>query len=159
MEHLSYWAIVIVSLSCSLFLFLSAVTVLQQSCKQGNEWMMTDDDVRVKRWSLDTQHLILKQAQATRGGATPSGTLKSPLSTSLVRTPARSSMLHQDAEKKGIKKSYVRMNQFIFVQYMLMLPHRSVFFLIWDGDTPPSHPYANCILTTTDVSLVQNYSH
>ena len=44
----------------------------------------------------------------TGGGAMPSGTLESPLSTSRVRALARTSTLHQDAEKTGFGISYAR---------------------------------------------------
>ena len=67
-------------------------------------------------------HFILKQAQMTRGGAMPSGTLESPLSMFEARALEESSMLHQDTKKTGSGNSYVQIRVFIFIQCIPMLP-------------------------------------
>ena len=72
-------------------------------------------------------HLILQQAQVTRGGAMLTGALESPLSTSWVRALAESSTLHQDTEIMDFGNSYVRMCVFMFVQCMPRRHTQSVF--------------------------------
>ena len=86
-------------------------------------------------------HSILKQAQAIRGGAMPSGTVESPLSTSRsrVRALAESSTLQQGAEKMSFGNSYFRMCVFVFVQCMPHHHTRSVLFPTRDSDNP-THP-------------------
>ena len=82
------------------------------------------------------RHSILKQAQATRGGATANGTLESPLSTFQARAIADSSTLQQGTEKTDFRNSYVRMCIFIFVQCMPRCPTWSLLFPIQDSDSP-----------------------
>ena len=78
-------------------------------------------------------HFILEQAQATRGGAIPSGTLESPLSISRAKALASTSTLHQDTKNSGFGNSYVQMCVFIFVQCMPMPPCMTDFFPIGDS--------------------------
>ena len=101
----------------------------------------------------------MKQAQGTGGKAMPSGTLESPLYTSLVRTRARSSMLHQDTEKTSFENSYVRMNQLILSSACLCCHTGSVFFPIGDGDSPTHTLIVSRQPSDTDVSLVRNNSN
>ena len=49
-------------------------------------------------------HLVSKQAQVTRGGAMPSGTLESPIIISQARALASKSTLHEEAENCGFRK-------------------------------------------------------
>ena len=106
-------------------------------------------------------HLILKQAQATRGGAMPSGIFESPFSISLVRTPARSSTLHQDTEKMGFGNSYICLDETIhFHPRHVHAAIHDVFFLIRDSDSPTHNMLIRSRQPSdTNVSLVQNNSN
>ena len=90
--------------------------------------------------------------------AMPSGTLESPLSTSRVRALARTSTLHQDAEKTGVGISYARTCLFIFVQCVLMSPCMPDFFPIGDSGSPTHKVLGSRLRSATVVSLTQGNS-
>lgn len=94
-------------------------------------------------------------------GTIPSGTLDSPLSTSLVRTPARSSMLHQVSEKTGFGNSYICSDWSI--NFCPVHAHATVheheFFPIQDGDTLTHMLSGSWQPRDTDISLVHNNSN
>ena len=105
-------------------------------------------------WGTNTRSPRLIRVKSFFHIAMSNGTLEPPLSTSLVRTLAKSSTLQHDPEKTGFGNSYVRINQFIFVQWSW-----SVFFPIQDGDSPTHTLIGSRQPSDTDVSLAHNNSN
>ena len=88
----------------------------------------------------------------------PSGTLESPLSTSRARALARSSTLHQDAEKTVFGNGYVRTCVFIFVLCMPMPPCMTRFLPdSTRGSGSPTHKLIES--RPPSVALVQDNSN
>ena len=91
-------------------------------------------------------YLILKQAQATRGGVTPSSTMESPLSTSWVVPPAESSTLCQDTKKTGFRIAFFGcVYSFMPCCHIIWF----VLFLIWDSNSPTHRVIASHSLSAT----------